>query len=226
MQALDINYPYKMTTLKGLNWLRLYLITNRSLFESDNNFLEASEAALMGGVRALQLREKNLTDCELIELGNQLRILTSNYNAKLIMNSRADIAKIIDADGVHLTENSAHANEIKSTSPDLIVGVSTHSLEAAQTAEAQGADYITFSPIYATPSKANYGPPQGLGLLRQVSQEVNLPVLALGGITLHRVSECLEQGAFGVALISDIWNSSHIKEHSFKYTQKFGGNTL
>ncbi|MBT4128324.1 MAG: thiamine phosphate synthase [Nitrospina sp.] len=215
-----------MTTLKGLNWLRLYLITNRSLFESDNNFLEASEAALMGGVRALQLREKNLTDCELIELGNQLRILTSNYNAKLIMNSRADIAKIIDADGVHLTENSAHANEIKSTFPDLIVGVSTHSLEAAQTAEAQGADYITFSPIYATPSKANYGPPQGLGLLRQVSQEVNLPVLALGGITLHRVSECLEQGAFGVALISDIWNSSHIKEHSFKYTQKFGGNTL
>jgi thiamine-phosphate pyrophosphorylase len=226
VQALDINYPYKMTTLKGLNWLRLYLITNRSLFESDNNFLEASEAALMGGVRALQLREKNLTDCELIELGNQLRILTSNYNAKLIMNSRADIAKIIDADGVHLTENSAHANEIKSTFPDLIVGVSTHSLEAAQTAEAQGADYITFSPIYATPSKANYGPPQGLGLLRQVSQEVNLPVLALGGITLHRVSECLEQGAFGVALISDIWNSSHIKEHSFKYTQKFGGNTL
>ena len=226
MQALDIHYPYKMTTLKDLNWLRLYLITNRSLFENDNNFLEASEAALMGGVRALQLREKNLTDCELIELGNQLRILTSNYNAKLIMNSRADIAKIIDADGVHLTENSAHANEIKSTFPDLIVGVSTHSLEAAQTAEAQGADYITFSPIYATPSKANYGPPQGLGLLRQVSQEVNLPVLALGGITLHRVSECLEQGAFGVALISDIWNSSHIKEHSFKYTQKFGGNTL
>lgn len=226
MQALDIHSPYKMTTLKGLNWLRLYLITNRSLFENDNNFLEASEAALMGGVRALQLREKNLTDCELIELGNQLRILTSNYNAKLIMNSRADIAKIIDADGVHLTENSAHANEIKSTFPDLIVGVSTHSLEAAQIAEAQGADYITFSPIYATPSKANYGPPQGLGLLRQVSQEVNLPVLALGGITLHRVSECLEQGAFGVALISDIWNSSHIKEHSFKYTQKFGGNTL
>ena len=215
-----------MTTLKGLNWLRLYLITNRSLFESDNNFLEASEAALMGGVRALQLREKNLTDCELIELGNQLRILTSNYNAKLIMNSRADIAKIIDADGVHLTENSAHANEIKSTFPDLIVGVSTHSLEAAQLAEAHGADYITFSPIYATPSKANYGPPQGLGLLRQVSQEINLPVLALGGITLHRVSECLEQGAFGVALISDIWNSSHIKEHSFKYTQKFGGNIL
>ena len=226
MQALDIKYNYKMTTPKDLNWLRLYLITNRSLFESDNNFLDASEAALMGGVRALQLREKNLTDCELIELGSQLRILTSNYNARLIINSRADIAKKIDADGVHLTESCAHANEIKSAFPGLIVGVSTHSLEGAHIAEAQGSDYITFSRIYATPSKANYGPPQGLGLLRQVSQEVNLPVLALGGITLHRVSECLDQGAFGVALISDIWNSSHIKEHSFKYTQKFGGNIL
>ena len=226
MQALDIKYNYKMTTPKDLNWLRLYLITNRSLFKSDNNFLDASEAALIGGVRALQLREKNLTDCELIELGSQLRILTSNYNARLIINSRADIAKKIDADGVHLTESCAHANEIKSAFPGLIVGVSTHSLEGAHIAEAQGADYITFSPIYATPSKANYGPPQGLGLLRQVSQEVNLPVLALGGITLHRVSECLDQGAFGVALISDIWNSSHIKEHSFKYTQKFGGNIL
>ena len=226
MLALDIKYNYKMTTPKDLNWLRLYLITNRSLFESDNNFLDASESALMGGVRTLQLREKNLTDCELIELGSQLRILTSSYNARLIINSRADIAKKIDADGVHLTESCAHANEIKSAFPGLIVGVSTHSLEGAHIAEAQGADYITFSPIYATPSKANYGPPQGLGLLRQVSQEVNLPVLALGGITLHRVSECLDQGAFGVALISDIWNSSHIKEHSFKYTQKFGGNIL
>ena len=226
MQALDIKYNYKMTTPKDLNWLRLYLITNRSLFESDNSFLDASEAALMGGVRTIQLREKYLTDCELIELGSQLRILTSNYNARLIINSRADIAKKIDADGVHLTESCAHANEIKSAFPGLIVGVSTHSLEGAHIAEAQGADYITFSPIYATPSKANYGPPQGLGLLRQVSQEVNLPVLALGGITLHRVSECLDQGAFGVALISDIWNSSHIKEHSFKYTQKFGGNIL
>jgi len=226
VQALDIKYNYKMTTPKDLNWLRLYLITNRSLFESDNNFLDASESALMGGVRTLQLREKNLTDCELIELGSQLRILTSNYNARLIINSRADIAKKIDADGVHLTESCAHANEIKSAFPGLIVGVSTHSLEGAHIAEAQGADYITFSPIYATPSKVNYGPPQGLALLRQVSQEVNLPVLALGGITLHRVSECLDQGAFGVALISDIWNSSHIKEHSFKYTQKFGGNIL
>jgi len=217
---------YKMQALKDLNDFRVYLITDRSLFKEQKYFLTAVEAALMGGVKALQLREKDLPDSELIKLGIQLRILTSNYKAKLIINSRADIAEKIGADGVHLTETSVHANEVKSSFPDLIVGVSTHSLEGAHLAETQGADYITFSPIYETPSKASYGPPQGLGSLRQVTQAVRLPVLALGGITLHRVSECLEQGAFGVAMISDIWNSSHIKQHSFEYMQNFGGNTL
>jgi thiamine-phosphate pyrophosphorylase len=127
---------------------------------------------------------------------------------------------------VHLTETSVEADEVKNNFPDLIVGVSTHSLEGACLAEKQEADFITFSPIYETPSKANYGPPQGLDLLQQVTQAVRLPVLALGGITLHRVPECLEQGAFGVAVISDIWDSTHIKQQSSEYTQNFGGNSL
>jgi thiamine-phosphate pyrophosphorylase len=212
--------------VKDLNDLRLHLITDRSLFKKQKYFFNAVEAALMGGVKALQLREKDLPDSELIKLGIHLRTLTSNYEAKLIINSRADIAQKISADGVHLAETSPKANEIKSSSPDLIIGVSTHSLEGAHLAEKQGADYITFSPIYETPSKASYGPPQGLGTLRQVTQAVRLPVLALGGITLNRVPECMEQGAFGVALISDIWSSSNIKQHSFEYTQNFGGNSL
>ena len=223
---MEKNITYKMQTQKDLKDLRLYLITNRSLFEGQKYFLTAVEAALMGGVKALQLREKDLSDSELIKLGIQLRVLTSNYKAKLIINSRAEIAEKIGADGVHLTETRLPANEVKSSFPDLIVGVSTHSLEGAHLAEKEGADYITFSPVYKTPSKANYGPPQGLGALRKVTQAVRLPVLALGGITLHRVPKCLEQGAFGVALISDIWDSSNIKQHSFEYTQNFGGNTL
>ena len=217
---------YKIKTQKDLKDLRLYLITDRSLFEGQKYFLSAVEAALMGGVRALQLREKDLSDSELIKLAIQLRILTSNYKAKLIINSCAEIAEKIGADGVHLTETRLPANEVKSSFPDLIVGVSTHSLEGAHLAEKEGADYITFSPVYKTPSKASYGEPQGLSSLRKVTQAVSLPVLALGGITLHRVPECLEQGAFGVALISDIWDSSNIKEHSFEYMQNFGGNIL
>ena len=213
-------------TTQDLNGLRLYLITDRSLFDGGGEFLDAVETALMGGVKAIQLREKDLSDYELVELGKKLRLLTSNYGTRLFINSRPDIAERIGANGVHLTETSVHANEVKRNFPDLIVGVSTHSLEGAHLAETQGADYMTFSPIYETPSKASYGPPQGLDSLRQVAQAVRVPVLALGGITLHRVAECLERGAFGVALISDIWNSSHIKQHSFEYMQNFGGNTL
>jgi thiamine-phosphate pyrophosphorylase len=216
----------EMQALKGLNDLRVYLITDRSFFKGQKKFLTAVEEALSGGIKAFQLREKNLPDSEIIQLGIQLRILTSKYKAKLIINSRADIAEKVGADGVHLTETSSNASEVKSRFPDLIIGASTHSLEGAHLAEAQGADYITFSPIYETPSKASYGPPQGLDSLRQVTQAVHLPVLALGGITLHRVPECLKQGAFGVALISDIWESSHIKQHSFEYMQNFGGSTL
>ena len=215
-----------MNVLEKLNDLRLCLITERSLFKDQKYFLAAVEAALMGGVKAFQLREKGLSDIELIKLGTQLRRLTSNYKAKLVINSRADIADKIGADGVHLKENGFHVKEIKNSFPALIVGVSTHSLERAHLAETQGADYITFSPIYETPSKAVYGPPQGLDSLWQVTQAVRLPVLALGGITLHRVPECLKRGAFGVALISDIWNSSNIKQHSFEYTKNFGGNSL
>jgi len=213
-------------TTQDLSGLRLYLITDRSLFDGERKFLDAVEATLMGGVKTIQLREKDLSDYELVELGEKLRFLTSNYGARLFINSRADIAEQIGANGGHLTETSVNANEVKRNFRDLIVGVSTHSLEGAHLAETQGADYITFSPIYETPSKASYGPPQGLDSFRQVTQAVRLPVLALGGITLHRVPECLERGAFGVALISDIWNSSHIKQHSFQYMQNFGGNTL
>ena len=215
--------PFKAE--QGLDFLRVYLITDRKRIGKDQ-FLNAIEKAWQGGVRALQILEKDLSPNDLLALALEVKVLTQRYNAKLFINDRADIAAMAGADGVHLTEASVQASEIKNKFSDLIVGVSTHSIEGARLAETQGADFITFSPIYETPSKASYGPPQGLDPLRQVSQAVRLPVLALGGITLHRVSECLEQGAFGVAVISDIWDSTHIKQHSSEYTQNFGGNTL
>ena len=215
--------PFK--AVQGLEFLHVYLITDLKRMGKDR-FLDAVEEALQGGVRALQIREKDLSPKDLLALALEVKPLTVRYNAKLFINDRADIAVMAGADGVHLTETSVQVSEIKNNFPDLIIGVSTHSMEGARLAESQGADFITFSPIYETPSKASYGPPQGLDPLRQVSQAVRLPVLALGGITLHRVSECLQQGAFGVAMISDIWDSTYIKQQSSEYTQNFGGNTL
>ena len=219
------SFPFKAVEKQKLGFLRVYLITDLKRIGKDR-FLSAVEEALQGGVRALQIREKDLNPNDLLALAREVKPLVQRYHAKLFINDRADIAVMAGADGVHLTETSIQAREVKNSFPDLIVGVSTHSIEGARRAETQGADFITFSPIYETPSKANYGPPQGLDLLRQATQAVRLPVLALGGITLHRVPECLEQGAFGVAVISGIWDSTHIKQQSSEYTQNFGGNTL
>ena len=219
------SFPFKAVEKQKLGFLRVYLITDLKRIGKDR-FLSAVEEALQGGVRALQIREKDLNPNDLLAMALEVKPLVQHYHAKLFINDRADIAVMAGADGVHLTETSIQAREIKNSFPDLIVGVSTHSIEGARRAETQGADFITFSPIYETPSKANYGPPQGLDLLRQATQAVRLPVLALGGITLHRVPECLEQGAFGVAVISGIWDSTHIKQQSSEYTQNFGGNSL
>jgi thiamine-phosphate pyrophosphorylase len=215
--------PFKTT--QDLDFLQVYLITDFMRI-GKSRFLNALEEAFQGGVRSLQLREKSLSSKDLLTLALEVKPLVQRYNAKLFINDRADIAVMAGADGVHLTEASVQASEVKNNFPELIVGVSTHSLEGARLAETQGADFITFSPIYETPSKTSYGPPQGLDPLRQVTQSARLPVLALGGITLHRVPECLEHGAFGVAVISDIWDSTDIKQHSSEYTQNFGGNSL
>ena len=215
--------PFKTT--QDLDFLQVYLITDFMKI-GKSRFLNALEEAFQGGVRSLQLREKSLISKDLLTLALEVKPLVQRYNAKLFINDRADIAVMAGADGVHLTEASVQASEVKNNFPELIVGVSTHSLEGARLAETQGADFITFSPIYETPSKTSYGPPQGLDPLRQVTQSARLPVLALGGITLHRVPECLEHGAFGVAVISDIWDSTDIKQHSSEYTKNFGGNSL
>ena len=215
--------PFKTT--QDLDFLQVYLITDFMKI-GKSRFLNALEEAFQGGVRSLQLREKRLNSKDLLTLALEVKPLVQRYNAKLFINDRADIAVMAGADGVHLTEASVQASEVKNNFPELIVGVSTHSLEGARLAETQGADFITFSPIYETPSKTSYGPPQGLDPLRQVTLSARIPVLALGGITLHRVPECLEHGAFGVAVISDIWDSTDIKQHSSEYTQNFGGNSL
>lgn len=183
----------------------LYLITDRRQVHPEHTLLSAVAAALEGGVTAVQLREKDLPAAQLYELGLQLRRLTRHHHARLFINDRIDIALAVDADGVHLTEQSLSV----STARRLLgrgkwLAASTHSLDGARRAEQQGADLITFSPIYATASKLGYGPPQGLEKLHTVCQSVGLPVFALGGITAEHGAALREAGATGVAVISAI----------------------
>ncbi|MBT5469719.1 MAG: thiamine phosphate synthase, partial [Nitrospina sp.] len=193
-----------MDNLPG--YLKVYVITDRKLLP-EGKFLDGVESALKGGVRAIQLREKDLSPAETLNLAREVRRLTKKYQARLFVNDRVDIALMAEADGVHLTESSVSVEEVKSRFPQLLVGVSTHSLESAKRAEVGGADFVTFSPIFDTPSKRGYGTPQGLDLLKEVTEEVQIPVLALGGIKRQNVASVQEAGAYGIALISGIWKA-------------------
>jgi thiamine-phosphate pyrophosphorylase len=208
-----------------LDCLRVYPITDRALLPGDR-FLRGIEAAFRGGVRSLQLREKDLAPAELLALARRIKTIARRYGAKLFVNDRADIAELAGADGVHLPATGIPVAEVKKLFPRLLAGVSTHSLESARKAEADGADFITFSPIFDTPSKRRYGPPQGLDRLREVAGKTGIPVLALGGIKADTVRLVLDQGAYGVALISDIWSGADIEKTSYQYRQHFPGESL
>lgn len=175
----------------------------------------------------MQLREKDLDSSALLDLSRQVKILTGKYGASLMINGSADIAEAVGAEGVHLPESQcATVKQVRKKYPRLLVGVSAHSLESARSAESMGADFITFSPIFETPSKREYGPPQGLDRLQETVNGVGIPVLALGGITAERVSSALNAGAFGVALMSGIWNSENIEKTTFEHIRYFGGKSI
>lgn len=182
----------------------LYLITDRKQ-ASGGALFAAVEAGLRGGVKAVQLREKDLPSLELFELACCMRELTFRYGARLLINDRLDIALAAGADGVHLGESSLPVSRIRALAGDrLLVGVSCHGLERALDAQENGADFITFSPIYFTPSKAPYGEPLGTERLAEACRLLSIPVFALGGIKKDKVRTIIDHGAHGIALISAI----------------------
>ncbi len=187
----------------------LYLITDRNQVANGHSLYTAVEAALQGGVKAVQLREKDLSPDELLPLAKQFRALTLSYGALLFINDNIDIALTVKADGVHLGGHSEATDAIRAkVGEKMLIGVSTHSKEEIELAAKQGADFVTFGPVYATPSKAKYGEPQGLKKLSEACRNSSIPVFALGGITPERATEVQQAGASGIALISAIIASS------------------
>ncbi len=188
---------------------RFYLVTNRSLCK-DKSLDDVVREACAAGIRAVQLREKDLTGRELYELAARLRAISKQSNTKLFINDRVDIVLAVDADGVHCPERGIPIAAARKLTGGKLIGVSVHSVEKAIEAEREGADFIAFGPIYSTPSKKGYGPPRGLDALAEVIARVRIPVFAIGGITPERVSDCLKQGARGVAVVSAVMGSSNV----------------
>jgi thiamine-phosphate pyrophosphorylase len=197
---------------------KLYLITDRKLFNAQCSMYMALETALEAGVDAIQLREKDLSVRQLFDMAVWMRELTEEYAAKLFINDRVDVALSVGADGVHLGRSSIPAYAVRKISGDkLMVGVSTHGIEETMMAEKDGADFITVGPIYETPSKLKYGKPIGVDALRGVKSRVSIPVFAVGGIKLDRVKEVRDAGADGIAVISAILGAKDIKESTEQF---------
>lgn len=182
----------------------LYLIAGRGDTQGRN--LEfVIEEALRGGVRAVQLRDKTLGSKELYETAYELRRLTARYGAKLFVNDRVDVALAVEADGVHIGTGSLPIYKVRRLIGERrLIGVSCHNQVQAITAQEMGADFITFGPVYYTPSKAPYGDPVGVEKLALVTEMLQIPVFALGGIKPDNCPEVVANGVRGVALISAV----------------------
>jgi thiamine-phosphate pyrophosphorylase len=194
----------------------LYLITDRRQCV-DATLLEAAEVALKGGVKAIQLREKDMRTRELLRLAYEMRKLTLKHDARLFINDRVDIAIAVEADGVHLGQRSIPPFAVRRTVSTLIIGVSAHNIEEARKARADGADFITFGPVFETPSKAKYGAPVGLDALSAVTAEIDIPIFAIGGVKPENLKDAMDRGAAGVALISGIFAAKNVKAAAMKY---------
>ena len=189
--------------------------------------LEKIAVAVAAGVDWIQIREKDLAGKECSSLvreavllatcprqGRARKASTSSKtealrepgSTRILVNDRVDVALATQAGGVHLGEKSLPPEEARRLvnslrHEDFLVGVSCHSLEAVKAAERGGADYLFFGPVFATPSKAAYGAPQGIQRLAEVCQAVAIPVLAIGGITPENATDCVSAGASGIAAI-------------------------
>jgi thiamine-phosphate pyrophosphorylase len=190
----------------------LYLVTDR-LHTLSRDLLSVLEQALEGGVRAIQLREKDLSGKELFVLAEKARRLCDRYQAALLINDRVDVALAIDAAGVQLGKPSLPLPDARALlGNNRFIGASVHSPEEAQDAERGGADFIVFGPVYFTPSKAAFGAPQGVAELKKIVAITHLPVYAIGGIKPDNITEVRSAGVKGVALISAIIEAPKPKE--------------
>jgi thiamine-phosphate pyrophosphorylase len=189
----------------------LYLITRGATAETTTpeseefqNILKQVLAAVSAGIHLVQIREKELTAQRLFELAARAVSIAQGSSTRILINDRADIAAGAGAHGVHLTTRSLTPDIVRQTfGPNFLIGASTHSLSEVQAARNEGADFAVFGPIFPTPAKKQYGDPLGPGLLAQAARELApFPLLALGGISIENMEECLSAGASGIAGIS------------------------
>lgn len=166
---------------------------------------DIAHAALAGGARIIQFRDKEMGDEEFTAVARRIQRLTRKHNALLIINDRVEIALAIGADGIHVGQHDLAFAEVKRLAhPGMILGVSATNYAEAVALARSGADYIGVGPIFPTPSKADATPPIGLDELARICRDVSMRVVAIGGITASNLPAIIEAGAAGAAVISAV----------------------
>jgi len=184
---------------------RLYPIVD-TLGDEQRAYMELARAILAAGAPFVQLRVKDLATGVFVEVARQVKALSDAAGAQLIINDRADIARLVDAAGVHLGQDDLPVDAARAIlGREKIIGLSTHNLAQAEAAARTGlVDYIGFGPVFATTSKERPDPLQGLDGLRRVRRAVSLPIVAIGGITAATLPAVLDAGADAAAMIGEI----------------------
>jgi thiamine-phosphate pyrophosphorylase len=192
----------------------LYFITDRKV--CNLSYEEMTLLVLDAGVKCVQYRDKRSSRKKVYEHAVNLRRITAEYNAVFIVNDHADISLAVDADGVHLGQNDLPIKEArKIMGRKKIIGISTHNLEQAIDAEKQGADYIGFGPVFHTLTK-DAGIPMGTDILKEIKKAVDIPVVAIGGISPKNCRSVLDTGVDAIAVASAI-----LKNNILKNTRQF-----
>ncbi|UWX58615.1 thiamine phosphate synthase [Chlorobaculum sp. MV4-Y] len=192
---------------------RLMIVSSGGEHLSQKGLVLAQAQALARSAPVIfQIREKMLDSASIWRLCRQIAPLVNNSGSILTINERFDIALASKAGGVHLPESSCPADVVRKAARELLTGQSVHSKAAALKATSTGLDYLLFGPVFHTPSKEPFGPPQGLERLREICTKVRIPVFAVGGITPDKVPACLECGAWGVAALTPFLDASSMPE--------------
>lgn len=181
----------------------IYFVTSEHL-SAGRSTLKIVEAALEGGVKLIQLREKDIPVKELVHLALEVRKLTMYYDALLIINDRPDVAMAVAADGVHLGQDDFPCEKVRRLAPDLIVGVSSHSEVEARQAEMAGASYVNIGPLFETATKKWNEKYLGIDGMKRISSEISIPFTVMGGIKKEHIPELRSAGASTIALVTAI----------------------
>lgn len=190
--------------------LLLYAVTDRHWLK-DETLENQVEKALQGGATFLQLREKSLDDDIFLAEAKEIQTLCKKYQVPFVINDNVDIALAIDADGVHVGQSDMEALDVrKRLGPDKIIGVSAQNVQQALLAQKHGADYLGVGAVFPTGSKDD-AEDVSFETLKAICQAVDIPVIAIGGITKENVSELKGSGICGIAVISAIFAQKDIK---------------